>query len=199
MIKQGIHQVIEKALAFAMSDRPDLEKKLQNIAPCRVLVKTKDAPLALALHFLDDQVQVHEPDDDVYDLEVSARAFEWLTMAWSSDDSEPGHSVHFIGDVAQAKRVQAFLMGLSIDWEDKLAPYIGGVPAYQLGRAMRWFSRIKSDVKASIFESTKVFVENDSSTVVTRVEAKSLYRSIHELQLSVDRLELIVARKIQGK
>lgn len=198
MIKQGLYQAFEKALQFAMNDRPDLEKKLQEIAPCRVLVKINDAPLSLALHFLEDQVQVLEPDDDAYDLEVSARAFEWLTMAWSSGENK-GRSVHFIGDVAQAKRVQAFLMSLSIDWEDKLAPYIGGVPAYQLGRAFRFLHQVKEDVKANVFESTKVYIENDSTTVVTQAEAKSLYRSIHQLQLSVDRLELIVARKAQGK
>jgi len=92
------------------------------------------------------------------------------------------------GDPHLAQQIQLIFNGLSIDWEEQLAKFIGDNSAYQMGRFGKGLQQWLKDTRAALRNNTTEFLQQETQQLPERVAVESFMRRVDELRNDVERL-----------
>jgi ubiquinone biosynthesis accessory factor UbiJ len=116
-----------------------------------------------------------------------------LARAGSVSDVKRTHAT-FSGDLQVAERYSQLLKFARPDLEDKLAQWVGDIPAHTLGRVVRdagdWLSRAAGALRMNTAE----FLQEESRALPAALEAEAFYADVERLRDDVERTAARLAR-----
>jgi len=93
------------------------------------------------------------------------------------------------GDSAPLIELQQILSTLQMDWEAPLVDTLGDVAGHQLAELLRQAFSWSRQASSGLARQLGEFIHEEARLSPPRLEVEDFYRDVHELGLSVDRLE----------
>lgn len=109
---------------------------------------------------------------------------------------EPGTpaGIHITGDAAIGQDFQKLVRLLDIDWEDRLARFVGGTAAHRIGRTFRGLGEFVKDGAGRFGENLREYLQHETRDLPLRAEVEQFNEAVDFLRTDVDRLEARVQR-----
>jgi len=104
------------------------------------------------------------------------------------------NQIRLTGDLELSKKLQGLLADLDIDWEAKLAEYLGDIPAHQIGNQARSLYSWSKSASQSLLLDIEEYLHEETRDLPPREELAPFYRDIEHLALATDRLSARIER-----
>jgi len=114
----------------------------------------------------------------------------WIHIGMGGDSVESmlRGDIEMRGDHELGHQLKQFLDGLNLDWEELLAPYLGGVVAHSAGRmlssAASWFA----DTGASLARDMGEYLQEEARLSPATFEIQEFVRDVDQTRDDVERL-----------
>ncbi|MBB3141954.1 ubiquinone biosynthesis accessory factor UbiJ [Halomonas organivorans] len=190
---------LERSLNALLARDPAAPARLARLAGQRLLLRLEHPPLALAVAFHSQGLDLLRPDDEpeeAFDAVVEADA-ETLGELLGGASME---RLMFQGKLAVRGRIplleatRDLLLDLDLDWEGELAHWLGDIPAHSLAEGMRslgrWGLRTRQELCADVSE----YVFEEARLLPGRHQFEGLRDHLTELEVATDRLEARLER-----
>lgn len=104
---------------------------------------------------------------------------------------EPGTpaGIRIVGDAGIGQEFQKLVRLLDIDWEDRLARFVGGTVAHRIGRAFREAREFGRNSAERFGDNLREYLQEESRDLPLRREIEAFNDAVDELRTDVDRLE----------
>lgn len=190
---------LERTLNALISRDPAAPSRLAALAGQRLLVRLERPPLALAIHFHEQGLDLLLPRDPV-EADYAAVVELDAETAGAILGGESVERMMFQGKLAVRGRIHLLeatrdlLLDLDLDWEGELARWLGDLPAHSLAEGLRrvgrWGLRTREELVADVSE----YVFEEARLLPGRHQLAVLRDHLTELEMTVDRLEARLAR-----
>lgn len=190
---------LERTLNALISRDPAAPSRLAALAGQRLLVRLERPPLALAIHFHDQGLDLLLPRDPV-EADYAAVVELDAETAGAILAGESVERLMFQGRLAVRGRIHLLeatrdlLLDLDLDWEGELARWLGDLPAHSLAEGLRrvgrWGLRTREELVADVSE----YVFEEARLLPGRHQLAVLRDHLTELEMTADRLEARLAR-----
>ncbi|MFG6177374.1 SCP2 domain-containing protein [Halomonas sp. THAF12] len=190
---------LERSLNALLARDPAAPSRLARLAGQRLLLRLEHPPLALAVAFHPQGLDLLRPDDEpeeAFDAVVEADT-ETLGELLGGASME---RLMFQGKLAVRGRIplleatRDLLLDLDLDWEGELAHWLGDIPAHSLAEGMRslgrWGLRTRQELCADVSE----YVFEEARLLPGRHQFEGLRDHLTELEVATDRLEARLER-----
>lgn len=97
--------------------------------------------------------------------------------------------VHIAGDAAIGQEFQKLVRLLDIDWEDRLARFIGGTAAHRVGRTIRKLSEFGRSSAERLGENLREYLQHETRDLPLREEVEQFNDAVDFLRTDIDRIE----------
>lgn len=104
------------------------------------------------------------------------------------------HRIEISGDAQTAQCFQQILTDLDIDWEEQLSQWIGDIPAFRIGQALRKLQATVSGQLRELKLDGSEYLREEARMTPTRPEFEQFRESVSDLRHDVERLELLFER-----
>ena len=104
------------------------------------------------------------------------------------------HRIEISGDAQTAQRFQKILTELDPDWEEQLSQWIGDMPAFRIGQALRKLQQTAQQNLQSLKLDGSEYLREEVRMTPTRPEFEHFREQVGELRHDIDRLELMFQR-----
>ena len=134
--------------------------------------------------------------DHQADCRISGSALALLKLMTADNKTEAllGNQISLSGDLEVSQNLQNLLADLEIDWEGRLAEYIGDIAAHQMGNQARSLRSWGKAASHSMLLNIEEYLHEETRYLPPRAELEPFYRSIDELTLTTDRLTARIER-----
>jgi len=134
--------------------------------------------------------------DHQADCCISASALALLKLMTADNKTEAlfDNQVSLSGDLEVSQALQNLLADLDIDWEGRLAEYIGDIAAHQIGNQARSLHSWGKGASQSMLLNIEEYLHEETRDLPPRAELEPFYRGIDELALTTDRLAARIER-----
>jgi ubiquinone biosynthesis protein UbiJ len=190
---------VERTLNALISRDPAAPSRLARLAGQRLLVRLERPPLALAIHFHDQGLDLLLPRDPA-EADYAAVVELDAETAGAILGGESVERLMFQGRLSVRGRIHLveatrdLLLDLDLDWEGELARWLGDLPAHSLAEGLRrvgrWGLRTRDELLADVSE----YVFEEARLLPGRHQLAVLRDHLTELEMTVDRLEARLAR-----
>ena len=102
------------------------------------------------------------------------------------------------GDVDLGRRLQRFLEGLDIDWEEQAAGVVGDVVAHRLGNVLRGVRAWRRNATQTLSADIAEYLQEESRLLAPAGRVEAFLAGVDVLRADVDRLEARL-RRLQGR
>ncbi len=190
---------LERSLNVLLARDPAAPARLARLAGQRILLRLEHPPLALAVHFHAqglDLLRQDEAPEEAYDAVVELDAETLGELLGGA----PVERLMFQGKLAVRGRVHLLeaardlLLDLDLDWEGELARWLGDIPAHSLAEGIRslgrWGLRTRQELCADVSE----YVFEEARLLPGRHQLEILRDHLTELEVATDRLEARLER-----
>lgn len=196
LLQVALLPAAEKLLNAALDADPATALRLKHIGAGRLLrIECSSVP-RWQLWLLTDvnRLRLLSASEDKPDCSIrgGATALASLLLGDSRSTLHSG-AVSLSGDTDLASDIQRLILDLDIDWEDRLAPLIGDVPARQLRKHSRRAGEQLGRGADRIQETLNEFLHEESGWLPDRDEIEQFADNIDDVRLRIDRLEARVA------
>lgn len=109
---------------------------------------------------------------------------------------EPGtpSGVHISGDAAIGQQFQKLLRLLDIDWEDKLARFVGGTAAFRISHSLKRLMNWGRDSADRFGENLREYLQEETRDLPKRREVDAFLAAVDLVRTDVDRAEARLQR-----
>ncbi|UYG08212.1 SCP2 domain-containing protein [Halomonas sp. M4R1S46] len=190
---------LERSLNVLLARDPAAPARLARLAGQRILLRLEHPPLALAVHFHAqglDLLRQDEAPEEAYDAVVELDAETLGELLGGA----PVERLMFQGKLSVRGRVHLLeaardlLLDLDLDWEGELARWLGDIPAHSLAEGIRslgrWGLRTRQELCADVSE----YVFEEARLLPGRYQLEILRDHLTELEVATDRLEARLER-----
>ncbi|MBB3230043.1 ubiquinone biosynthesis accessory factor UbiJ [Halomonas stenophila] len=190
---------LERSLNALLARDPAAPARLARLAGQRILLRLEHPPLALAVHFHAqglDLLRQDEVPEEAYDVVVELDAETLGELLGGA----PVERLMFQGKLAVRGRIHLLeaardlLLDLDLDWEGELARWLGDIPAHSLAESIRslgrWGLRTRQELCADVSE----YVFEEARLLPGRHQLEILRDHLTELEVATDRLEARLER-----
>jgi ubiquinone biosynthesis accessory factor UbiJ len=134
--------------------------------------------------------------DQTPDCSLSGSALSLLKLITADNKTSAllNNQVQIRGDLELSQNLQAVLADLDIDWEAKLADYLGDIAAHQIGNQVRNLHRWGKSSANSLLLDIEEYVHEETRDLPPRSELEPFYRETAALTLATDRLTARIER-----
>lgn len=185
---------INAMIATVVRTNPEARQLLAESDGGLIAIELQDPSVSIRLGVMANGVELQSDYSAEPDLLLSGNVQALMAMADAGHDPILDGRVTATGDMSLAKLLQQLLLVLSVDWEAQLAPFIGDAAAHKLGTAVRGFSTWVSKTRERGTEDVGEYLQEESGTLVTRVEWGGLERGVDALREQLDRLSARIDR-----
>lgn len=184
---------VEKTLNSALSLDSESRHRLRRIGVGKTLRIECTTPLAwqLTVQTTDSGLRLLAHHEEAVDCSISGTASS-LAQLLLSDNPQHAlhqHNIHLGGDSALAADMQRLIADLDIDWEDRLAPWLGDVVSHQLSRFARHSQAYGRQSLDRIARVTEEYLHEEARLLPSREEVSAFSERTDELRLRLDRLQ----------
>jgi len=189
----------ETTLNALLSRDPAAPSRLRALAGSRVLLHLETPPLALALHYHPqgvDLLLIDEIEEDAFDaiVELSAETLGALASGAEMERLMFEGRLAVRGKVHLLEATRDLLLDLDLNWEAELARWLGDLPAHQLAEGLRGLSRWGLRTHQELCADVSEYVFEEARWLPGRHQLEALRESLTELDVATDRLEARLAR-----
>lgn len=187
---------LEMALNRYLALDPQSQRRLARLSGRRVDLELVGLGLTLRLGVASSGVQVLSDPVGKPDavLRGTPIAFARLGLAEVPGKELLSGGVTVEGDGPIGQDFGELLAGVDLDWEELTAALLGDVAAHQLGNAARgagdWLRRAAASLRQDLAE----YLQEETTTLPTRLEVERLLDEIDVFRSDVDRLAVRVRR-----
>lgn len=130
------------------------------------------------------------------DCRISGSALALLKLMTAENKNEAlfDQQISLSGDTALSQSLQAILADLDLDWEGRLAEYIGDIAAHQIGNQARSLKNWGRQASHSMLLNIEEYLHEETRSLPPRAELEPFYRGIETLVLDTDRLSARIDR-----
>lgn len=142
-------------------------------------------------------LQGHQDEDA--DCKISGSAIALLRLVSAENKAEIllNEDLTITGDTELSQNLQAIVSNLDIDWEAKIAEFVGDIAAHEIGKQLRGLLKWGQHVTNSLVMDVDEYLHEEARSLPPRAELDSFYQSIEKLAMSTDRLAARIHR-IEG-
>lgn len=188
-IQVTLNVAVEKIIAEALRYDAGTSAKLSKLS--NKWVKVEVQPIAYVVFIeLSERPRIANDCGDEPDLVVKGSPGAFLSYLTGKSHS----AIEISGDVALAQQLAAIAKDLEIDWEAKLAEYLGDVPAHAVGRRLRGLSSWLKHVGNSFLADAEEYAHYEAAIFPNKDEAQYWKDSVDSLRMQCDRLDARLAR-----
>ncbi len=190
---------LERSLNALLARDPAAPGRLERLAGQRLLVRLEASPLALAMIYHAQGVDLMRPDDEpeeAFDavVELDPETLGELLGGASVERLMLQGKLAVRGHIPLLEATRDLLLDLDLDWEGELARWLGDVPAHSLAEGMRslgrWGLRTRQELCADVSE----YVFEEARLLPGRHQFEGLRDHLTELEVATDRLEARLER-----
>lgn len=197
---------IERGANRLLAMDPAAAERIQAMAGRTVDIRLLGIPRSLFVRFAGDggvevdSLELAEADIAKADVVLSGSVFDFARAAASADDSVSPATlgVRIEGDAGLAQRFSALLRDMDIDFEDEAARYIGGAPAFHLGRVLSGMRDFARDTSQRIQDNAGEFLREESEQLVTPEDTEAFLDDVDTLRSDVDQMARRIAALDDG-
>lgn len=199
-----LDRIIETATNRLLTMDPAAASKLDPLTGQTIDLVVSGFPDPARFTFTAAGVQVDRVTPDLAqvsaDAALSGSPFAFARAFMASDPmTAMSAGISIDGDVELAQKFSMLMKELDIDFEDELARYIGGAPAYQLGRIFKQGREFFKDGGERLQANIGEFLREDSDQLVSPEDMHRFMDDVDDLRASVDalerRIESVAARR----
>ncbi|MEH6358319.1 MAG: SCP2 sterol-binding domain-containing protein [Pseudomonadales bacterium] len=130
------------------------------------------------------------------DCHISGSALALLKLMTADNKTNAllSNQIQLSGDLELSQKLQNLLADLDIDWEAKLAEYLGDIAAHQIGNQARTLHRWGKSSANSLLLDIEEYLHEETHDLPSRAELEPFYSDIEKLALSTDRLAARIER-----
>lgn len=110
-----------------------------------------------------------------------------LKLLMAPEHRDLGGEVSIQGDVHLAQQLQHIFSGLSIDWEEQLAKFVGDGAAVNIGKAASDFQQWSKNMAENISLNTTEFLQQETQHLPSRLEVDDFLKDVDQLRNDVER------------
>ncbi|QFT86255.1 SCP-2 sterol transfer family protein [Halomonas sp. THAF12] len=190
---------LERSLNALLARDPAAPARLSRLAGQRLLVRLEGSPLAVAMAYHAQGVDLMRPDDEpehAFDavVELDPETLGELLGGASVERLMFQGKLAVRGHIPLLEATRDLLLDLDLDWEGELAHWLGDVPAHSLAEGMRslgrWGLRTRQELCADVSE----YVFEEARLLPGRHQFEGLRDHLTELEVATDRLEARLER-----
>ena len=185
--------LLERAIETLLRLDPDTRTRLARLEGRIVRVRTTGPAFEITLAVVEGRVDVLRVFDGEADVSISGSIGALRSLAQGNDALYSGE-VRIEGDLSVAQGLRDLLVGVHVDPEEVLEPFLGGTLARRAGLAGQrlgaWLARTGSSARANAEE----YLKEESELFAPPEEIAHWGESIDELRAATDRLEARLAR-----
>ncbi|RTR03435.1 ubiquinone biosynthesis accessory factor UbiJ [Halomonas nitroreducens] len=190
---------LERTLNALLARDPAAPARLARLAGQRILLRLEHPPLALAVHFHPqglDLLRQDEAPEEAYDavVELDTETLGELLGGASVERLMFQGKLAVRGRIHLLEAARDLLLDLDLDWEGELARWLGDIPAHSLAEGVRslgrWGLRTRQELCADVSE----YVFEEARLLPGRHQLEILRDHLTELEITTDRLEARLER-----
>ena len=193
---------VEGLLNHALSLDSLSRKRLQRIGANRSLLLrcTGPVPWQCTLQTTSTGIRLLAHSEDPADCSIcgSAPALSALLFSDNAQHALHEHNIELSGDSALMADMHRLIADLDIDWEDRLAPWLGDVFTHQVGRMSRQGGRYARESLQRVQQVTAEYLQEEARLLPGREELRYFSERNDELRLRIDRLQARLQRLEQS-
>lgn len=192
--------LMEAAINHALQLDPATLKRMEAISGKTIEVSCTSPQLTVFLRphsqgiILQGQLE-YEPD-----CRIKGDAMSLLKLMTAENKSQAlfNKQISLSGDTELSQSLQTIFADLDIDWEGRLAEYIGDIAAHQIGNQARNLARWSQQASRSMLQNIEEYLHEETRSLPPRAELEPFYRAVETLAIDTDRLIARIDR-IQNK
>lgn len=193
-----LDRLIETATNRLVAMDPAAKTKLDDLAGRTLDLVVAGFPDPARFTFTPAGVQVDRVTADVAQVGADATlAGSPFAFAKAFMDSDPlagvNAGIKIDGDIELAQNFSSLMKELDIDFEDEIARYIGGAPAYQLGRIFKRGRSFLQDTGERLQGNVGEFLREESDQLVPPEDVNQFMNDVDDLRAGVDAVERRIA------
>jgi len=192
MIKKYSLKALERAINYALSLDEYSGAKLLKLDHRVIEMNITPLDVKFFMHFIGGQIELMADCDLPVDTVIKSTPLGLIRLSFlpaSAARSLFNGSIEISGDVEVGTALKQVFDTLDIDWEGYLARFTGDVIACQVGELYRRGRELGRDVRQSLKEQTRDFLQEESRLFPTSEEVDDFYHDIDALAIDTARLE----------
>ena len=139
---------------------------------------------------------IQDVDDETVDTRITGPAAELAGLLSAHDKAAylRSSNIDIEGDLELSERLQTLLDIIDIDWEAKLASWIGDVPAHLIGNQLKSFINWSQQSGGLFNRHLEEYIHEEARFAPPAAEVEAFYEEIDQLVIDTDRLAARLAR-----
>lgn len=188
--------LMEAGLNHALQLDPATLKRLGRLSGSIIEISCTAPALTVFLRPHSQGIIMQGHCEHAADCRISGSALALLKLMTAENKNEAlfDQQISLSGDTALSQSLQAILADLDLDWEGRLADYIGDIAAHQIGNQARSLASWGQQASRSMLANIEEYLHEETRSLPPRTELEPFYRSIEKLALATDRLSARIDR-----
>lgn len=188
--------LMEAAINHALKMDPATLQRLNNLSGRMIEIRCTAPALTVFIRPHAEGFILQGHHDHEADCLISGSALALLRLMTADNKTAAlfDNQISLSGDLELSQKLQNLLADLDIDWEGRLAEYMGDIAAHQIGNQARSLHRWGKAASHSMLLNIEEYLHEETRHLPPRAELEPFYRSIDKLALSTDRLAARIER-----
>lgn len=188
--------LLETTVNAALQLDPATLKRLDQLSGSVIAIECTSPQLTVFLRPHTDGFILQGQYDQTPDCSISGSAVALLKLMTADNKTTAlfDHQIKLTGDLELSQKLQNLLADLDIDWEAKLAEYLGDIAAHQIGNQIRTLHRWGKSSSHSLLLDVEEYLHEETRDLPPRAELEHFYSEIENLALTTERLTARIAR-----
>ncbi|HVE43548.1 MAG TPA: SCP2 sterol-binding domain-containing protein [Gammaproteobacteria bacterium] len=190
-MKQFLLSTLNKTINAYIASDPASQEKLKELATHTFGVTIEPMQFDIVCYFSETGINIACLDASQTDTRLSGTPLQLLSLLIAKEDRQRlfTEGVTLTGNIELGMQVMALFDDIHIDWEAHLAPFLGDVPTYHIGRLSRRFKQWLGDTTTRFGQTLSDYLHEEAPYCPPKEALQDFFDDIGDLQMTVDRLE----------
>ena len=188
--------LMENTINAALRLDPATLRRLDQLSGRVIAIECTTPQLTVFLRPHSDGFILQGQYEQTPDCLISGSAVALLKLMTADNKTNAllSNQIQISGDLELSQKLQKLLADLDIDWEAKLAQYLGDITAHQIGKQARTLHAWGKSSTNSLLLNIEEYLHEETHDLPSRAELEPFYSEIETLTLTTDRLSARIER-----
>jgi len=188
----ALEQAINRALEMDDATR----ERLVALQPTVFHVRCTVPDLQMYIVPENDRISLYGHYEEKATCSVSGAASDYIALVAAKDKASAlvNGNLKISGDSSKLLELEKIISVLDVDWEARLALFIGDAPAHQLGRIARSAEKWRKSAHTSFERHLGEFIKEEARLSPPPLEVEDFFADLQQLAVRTDRAEAAIRR-----
>jgi ubiquinone biosynthesis accessory factor UbiJ len=188
--------LMENTINAALRLDPATLRRLDQLSGRVIAIECTTPQLTVFLRPHSDGFILQGQYEQTPDCLISGSAVALLKLMTADNKTNAllSNQIQISGDLELSQKLQKLLADLDIDWEAKLAQYLGDITAHQIGKQARTLHAWGKSSTNSLLLNIEEYLHEETHDLPSRAELEPFYSEVETLTLTADRLSARIER-----